>query len=115
MLIFALLAVLFFLSSCGGSERSNATTSVDALNNWHLRTPVPQDNPLNGVTYGNGTFVAVGGGGVVGETILTSPDGITWTLRTSGDNNILFGVTYGNGTFMAVGTNGTIIQSESVK
>jgi hypothetical protein len=38
------------------------------------------EQPAQGVTYGNGTFVAVGEGG----TILTSPDGVTWTQRTSG-------------------------------
>jgi hypothetical protein len=51
------------------------------------------------VTYGNGLFVAVGKGG----TILTSPDGVNWTARTSGTRNDLYGVTYGNGTFVAVG------------
>jgi hypothetical protein len=35
------------------------------------------------VTYGNGLFVAVGDGG----TILTSPDGVTWTAQTSGTSN----------------------------
>jgi hypothetical protein len=54
---------------------------------------------LDGVTYGNGLFVAVGDGG----TILTSPDGVNWTQRTSGTGNWLFGVTYGNGLFVAVG------------
>jgi hypothetical protein len=50
------------------------------------------------VTYGNGLFVAVGEDGA----ILTSPDGVSWTRRTSG-GNLLYGVTYGNGTFVAVG------------
>jgi hypothetical protein len=59
----------------------------------HLR-----GNDLRGVAYGNGLFVAVGDRG----TILTSPDGVNWTERTSG-TNWLFGVTYGNGTFVAVG------------
>jgi len=62
---------------------------------------------LSGVTYGNGTFVAVGEGGV----ILTSPDGVTWTKRASGTENTLHGVTYGNGTFVAVGEGGVILTS----
>jgi hypothetical protein len=37
------------------------------------------------VTYGNGLFVAVGRFG----TILTSPDGVSWTARTSGTGNDL--------------------------
>jgi hypothetical protein len=56
-------------------------------------------NRLNGVTYGNGLFVAVGKYG----TILTSPDGVTWTEQASPTGNPLFGVTYGNGLFVAVG------------
>jgi hypothetical protein len=59
------------------------------------------------VTYGNNTFVAVGRGGA----ILTSPDGATWTQRTSPTSNSLYGATYGNGTFVAVGYDGTILTS----
>jgi hypothetical protein len=39
-------------------------------------------------------------------TILTSPDGITWTMRSSGTDYFLGGVTYGADTFVAVGDNG---------
>lgn len=53
---------------------------------------------LRSVTYGNGTFVAVGG-----NTILTSTDGITWTSRSSNVSVDLKGVCYGNGLFVAVG------------
>jgi hypothetical protein len=59
------------------------------------------------VTYGNGTFVAVGYPGA----ILTSPDGVTWTQRASGTVGFLRGVTYGNGTFVAVGDWGAILTS----
>ncbi|MDT7910160.1 MAG: hypothetical protein RQ912_09555, partial [Thermus sp.] len=62
---------------------------------------------LNGVTYGNGLFVAVGSRG----TILTSRDGVNWTEQTSGTGNRLNGVTYGNGLFVAVGRHGTILTS----
>ena len=80
---------------------SSVTTTVpsDPLNNWHWRNPLPQGNTLNGVTYGNGIFVAVGDAG----TILTSADGITWTSGTSGTNSNLYGVAYGNEQFVAVG------------
>jgi hypothetical protein len=44
-------------------------------------------------------------------TILTSPDGETWTQRTSGTTVGLYGVAYGNGTFVAVGEGGTILTS----
>jgi len=60
-----------------------------------------------------GLFVAVGDNG----TILTSPDGTTWTQRTStpgpfGARVHLYDVTYGNGLFVTVGgDNGTILTS----
>ena len=68
----------------GGSGRGVGTT-------WTLR--IPGFNDLNGVAYGDGLFVAVGNRG----TILTSPDGVNWTARTSGTSNNLYAVTYGNG------------------
>jgi len=60
-----------------------------------------------------GLFVAVGDNG----TILTSPDGTTWTQRTStpgpfGARVHFYDVTYGNGLFVTVGgDNGTILTS----
>ena len=80
---------------------------ADPLDNWHWRNPLPQGNTLEAIAYGNGTFVAVGDSG----TILTSPDGVTWTIRSSGTSNSLYGVTYGNNTFVAVGYNGAILTS----
>ena len=62
---------------------------------------------LNGVTYANDLFVAVGGYG----KILTSPDGVTWMTRTSGTTNNLNGVTYGGGQFVAVGASGQVVTS----
>jgi hypothetical protein len=38
---------------------------------------------------------------------MTSPDGITWTSRTSAANNNWQSVTYGNGLFVAVASSGT--------
>ncbi|KOX88937.1 hypothetical protein BVI061214_02360 [Thermus aquaticus] len=71
---------------------------------WTLRNP---GNTLFGVTYGKGLFVAVGAKG----TILTSRDGVSWTLRNSGTSRDLFGVAYGNGRFVVVGEDGTILTS----
>jgi len=89
--------------------------SLDNGFNWTRRTAGIAPPPgysyvgLGGVTYGNGKFVAVGNR----ATILTSPDGETWTQRDSGASTInnLFSVTYGNGTFVAVGYPGTILTS----
>lgn len=63
---------------------------------------------LFSVTYGNGTYVAVGENG----TILTSNDGgDNWTNRASNTGKMLRSVAYGNGTYVAVGDDGTILSS----
>jgi hypothetical protein len=68
---------------------------------------------LNGVTYCNGLFVAVGGyNSPYSGVIVTSPDGSTWTQQKSGTTNSLNGVTYGDSLFVAVGSNGTILTSK---
>jgi photosystem II stability/assembly factor-like uncharacterized protein len=72
--------------------------TAEPLDNWHLRNS-GTTSYLQGVIYGNGTFVAVGDNG----TILTSPDGVTWTIRITSTDAYLEGVTYGNGIFVAVG------------
>jgi predicted RecA/RadA family phage recombinase len=64
------------------------------------------DNIWTSVTYGNGLFVAVANSGT-GNRVMTSPDGITWTIRTSAANNSWQSVTYGNGLFVAVSTDGS--------
>jgi PKD repeat protein len=87
------------------AEKTNSSdTSTDSLDNWQLRN---KGNLFNAVTYGNGTFVAVGPYG----KILTSPDGITWTERDSGTSRYLNGVAFGNGTFVVVGDYGKILTS----
>ena len=80
---------------------------ADTLDHWQWRNPLPQGNTLNAVAYGNNVFVAVGGNG----TIITSPDGVTWTLRSSGTINDLYGITYNNNTFIAVGQAGAVVTS----
>lgn len=110
LILFVLFACMAgLLSACGGGGGKNS--GPDPLTNWHLRDPLPDGNVLNAVTYANCTFVAVGEGG----TILTSPDGATWTVRSSGTSHSLGGVTYGNKTFVAVGDSGTILQSDPVE
>jgi hypothetical protein len=54
------------------------------------------------VAYGDNQFVAVGSpsGGV--GTIQTSPDGINWTVRSSGTSDMICGVAWGNNQFVAV-------------
>jgi hypothetical protein len=80
---------------------------ADPLDNWHTRSsPASSTGNLAAVTYGSGLFVAVGGSDspVQRELILTSPDALTWTARSSGNTNPLTAVGYCNGTFVALGT-----------
>jgi hypothetical protein len=43
--------------------------------------------------------------------VVTSPNGLAWTLRSSGTANNLNRVAFGNGVYVAVGNGGTIISS----
>ena len=61
---------------------------------------------LDGVSYANGLFVAVG------ETILASGDGVTWIERGKIVPNNLSAVGFGEGKFVAVGERGMILGSE---
>ncbi len=58
------------------------------------------------MTYGNDLFVAVANSGS-GNRVMTSPDGITWTARSSASSNQWNCVTYGGGLFVAVASSGT--------
>ncbi len=68
--------------------------------------PIPKGQ-FDSITYGNGTFVAVGIDHAISPLIpiiLTSPDGKTWTQRTSPvTEGYLSGITYANNTFVVVG------------
>src|SRR2546423_177371 len=52
----------------------DSAAQSDPLSNWHWRNPLPAGSLWNGVTYGNGTFVAVG-------PPLTSSNGVDWVIR----------------------------------
>ena len=94
-------ASVFKVTLQSSAHTASASTGIT----WTSRTPAA-DNQWSGVTYGNGTFVAVAASGT-GNRVMTSPDGITWTSRTSAADNLWYGVTYGNGTFVAVAVAGT--------
>ena len=58
------------------------------------------------VTFGNNLFVAVSKK-TSGNRVMTSPDGITWTSRSSAADNEWYGVTFGNNLFVAVSSTGS--------
>jgi hypothetical protein len=95
--------------------RSNAVLEIRDMNpgpldEWtigSLETNVIQ----TAVTYGKGTFVAVGPEWGPGNVIYSSPDGLAWTLRSSETDYTLRRITFGNGLFVAVGEAGAIVTS----
>jgi hypothetical protein len=85
-------------------------------NNWISRVSAA-DRPWRSVTYGNGLYVSVSevdGLQPTSNRIMTSPDGITWTLRTGTSYNNLYSVTFGNGIFVAVGAADIITSSDGI-
>jgi hypothetical protein len=74
---------------------------------WTPRTSPVSNTILYGV--GNtGTFVtAVGANG----TIITSADGVTWRIQSSGITSTLYSVTSSDSTIVAVGTGGVVMSA----
>jgi hypothetical protein len=65
------------------------------------------------VAYGGGQFVAVADNGTA-DRVMTSPDGVTWTLQSSADVSAYWqSITYADGIFVAVGRSGAIMTSGS--
>ena len=81
---------------------SQVLTSLDGKL-WMVYT-VPEIDKVISLTYGNGLFVAVGD-----RKILSSPDGINWTLRSEGNNFFFFDVSYKANLFVAVGNQGSVM------
>jgi hypothetical protein len=72
-------AALMMISLC--SQQVVEASPQDPLDTWHIRQPptFPTEEQFEGVAYGNGRWVIVGGDG----TILSSPDGVEWTAETN--------------------------------
>ncbi|MFM9954303.1 MAG: immunoglobulin domain-containing protein [Opitutaceae bacterium] len=80
---------------------------LHAQETWQVR-PSGVTNNLWSVAYATNQWVAVGEQG----TILTSPDGISWTKRPSGfPTRWLVSVGYGAGIWIAVGEGGLVLTS----
>jgi hypothetical protein len=90
-------------------------TSGDSVT-WKAATAVNAGQALNGIAYGNGTYVVVGAGGYIAtNTTSTSTDIITgaWVPQVSGTTQDLNGVAYVNGDFIAVGQQGRMLTSHN--
>ena len=75
-------------------------SGVGGQSHWEVKSSNTTSS-LNAVTFGNGLFVAVGDNG----TIVTSPDGETWTPRVSGTTDRLPAIAFGEGRFVATRAN----------
>ena len=92
-----------YVAVCEGWDKS-IWTSSDGIN-WAVAITDTWAF-LRSIVYGGGQFVAVGTA-VNGCMILTSPDGETWTSRTSDSSyGQLLSVSFGNGKFVAAGGSG---------
>ena len=74
---------------------------------WTVRQHIVFGN-LNSITWGNFIYIAVGDNG----TIVSSPNGIAWTVLGSGTTANLNSIAFdGNTTYVAVGDNGVVVVS----
>lgn len=82
-------------------------TSDDNGETWTSRTSGTAQN-IRGVTFGAGSFVAAAANGT--QSILTSPDGVTWTRQTT-PNVSLVDVHFANSIYVATSNAGVVLTS----
>ncbi len=75
--------------------------ALETCGDWQQVFPWPTGASLNGVTYGNGRFVAVGDG-----VVLVSDDGVVWSVGETWTDLDLRAVTWAGDRFVAVGGSG---------
>lgn len=90
--LFKLESTLIACPAAGGLMLASTST-----NTWTVAADTAT-GIFNAVAYGAGLYVAVGNGGIV----YTSPDGITWTSRTSGTVTNLTGIAWSGAEFIAI-------------
>lgn len=91
----------------GVGSSGKVVYSSDVSGTWTQVSPVLQS--INSVVRGSNLYVAVGGTGLV----MTSPDAVTWTTRTSGTTVALYKVKWITETsrYVAVGDSGKVLYS----
>lgn len=96
----AVVAALIFLGFSYGR-------TLSAIEAWEQLAANQFTADINAIAFDGTQFVAVGKGGFVA----TSPDGITWTQGSLGNNSEYESIAYGNGRFVAVGELAPVISS----
>ena len=106
---------LTFTSATAGTYTADAEQSFSAYQSGSFTTTADDDDDddtttttrtyydLNGITFGNNTFVAVGERGTVRYS---SDNGSSWDNGTSGTTREFYEIAYGDNTFVAVGQSG---------
>ncbi len=93
---------------------ANMSAWCDALDNWSTNQVGTNAFRLLNVVYGNGRFVAAGGM-LDGGALLSSENGVDWTVRANGGASccpgLTYGLTFGGGKFVGVGHFGNIARS----
>lgn len=103
----AILAAIITANSVITPVNAFATPDVTA---WTSHSS-PGGNGWSDIVYGNGVFVAVAESGD-GQRVMTSNDGINWTLRTPIAEALQWkSVTFGSGIFVAVSSGNDVITS----
>jgi hypothetical protein len=113
---FAPLLAVTLVTACGGKSGESHSAAVTQTSSGTAAATAPlaaalsvkTGEMLNAITYGNGTFVAVGDLG----KILTSVDGTVWAPHPAATDSSLLGVAFGQGRFIAVGASGAILSSD---
>jgi hypothetical protein len=92
-------SILFFFLFIHGSVLAQPGIT------WTAQTTLAASQTWRSVTYGNGIYAAVAASGTA-DRVMTSPDGINWTSRTTPADNNWTDITYANGLFVAVAQSG---------
>jgi hypothetical protein len=109
---------------CGLVYTANRSTIQTSTNGLQWTSIYGKEGEfLRGVTYANGTYVAVGYNGLTpcgtdsgtNGAVLTSSDGLNWISQNSGTTQNLLGIAYGTNIFVAVGMNGVVVTSTDGK
>ena len=85
------------------------TEAAAPFETWNSVSPLPTTGSIDGITYGDGKLVAVGGSKIFTST--NGVDGTSWTTVDLGGGINLNAVVYGKSMFVVVGSSGNLYTS----